>query len=136
MTATRHPGWCDRARCTATARPAGEGHPSPFREHLSVPVPLHIREVHGQVVADPAGETVTAQLSQAVPPWRRETYLRISGPGGQDLEMPLARAATLAGQIGALIATGAAGPPPGQEPAPPPLSLVPDPGPARTGGRE
>jgi len=107
MTAIEHPAWCDRALCTAPAEQPAEMNAQAGWHHVSAPVPLGLRTAGSLVLpASDGGGTVTAQLAQAVAPWRCETYLRISdGVHGTCLELALREAQQAAGILGGLLTT-------------------------------
>jgi hypothetical protein len=105
MTATGHPAWCDRDLCTAPAEMPATFEQLGDQHHRSAPAALDLRVAGTAVLPGTGAGTVTAQLYQAVAPWRCETYLRLSGGAdGRHLDVALGEAMRAAAALSVLLA--------------------------------
>ena len=80
---TRHPAWCDLARCTADLASQSDGfRPGVGGEHRSAPIPLPLTTAVWLPVRDG-----TAWLTEAFAPWQCTPYLQVQA-GDLSLSMP------------------------------------------------
>jgi hypothetical protein len=99
-----HPGWCDRAHCTAT-RPRPEYRAGETGHHRCAPVAVDQVPSLGEMVFDPELNPLVAHLSQPAPPWEPVTFLNVGTVAEPDLlSLPVARARAVLEQLGALVA--------------------------------
>ncbi|GIJ45370.1 hypothetical protein Val02_22560 [Virgisporangium aliadipatigenens] len=108
MAELEHPGWCDRAHCTAT-RPRPEYRAGETGHHRSAPVQVDGVPCLGDVVFDPDLNPLVAHLSQPAPPWDPVTFLNVGTTAEPDLlSLPAAGAREALRRLGALVEVAAA----------------------------
>jgi hypothetical protein len=104
VTELEHPGWCDRAHCTAV-RPRPEYRAGETGYHRSAPVTVDDISHLGEVVFDPDLNPLVAHLSQPAPPWDPVTLLNVGTvTDPQILSLTAGRARAALHQLGALVA--------------------------------